>query len=231
MRNLAIIPARSGSKGLKDKNIKNINGKPMMAYTIEAALQSGVFSKIHVSTDNEVYAEIAEKYGADVPFLRPQKLALDEAGTWDVVRYVIQEYAARGYKFDTVAVLQPTSPLRDKNDILNAYNVYEEKKADSVMSLCEMEHTPLWSNTLPENHSLKNFILPENHKRRQELPIYYRPNGAIYIQNVELILQKGDLYGARSYAYIMPAERSIDIDNIFDFMVAEAIMDLSKKEC
>lgn len=224
MKNIAIIPARSGSKGLKDKNIRLLNGKPLLAYSIEAAFASGMFDRIHVSTDSEVYADIARKYGADVPFLRPEELSTDKTGSWDVVRYIIREYQKQGENFDTIALLQPTSPLRDAEDIKAAYCIYEEKKANSVMSLCEMEHTPLWSNVLPENHSMKNFIMPQNDIRRQDLPVYYRHNGAIYIESVDLILNDGDLYGDNSYAYIMECSRSIDIDTIMDFEYAEFLM-------
>lgn len=224
MNNIAIIPARSGSKGLTDKNIKLLNGKPLLVYSIEAALKSGEFLKVHVSTDSELYADIAREYGADIPFLRPEELATDEAGTWDVVRYVIKEYEKIGQNFDTIALLQPTSPLRKAEDIKAAYRIYEEKGANSVMSLCEMEHTPLWSNVLPQNHSMKNFILPQNDIRRQDLPVYYRQNGAIYIESVDLILNNGDLYGDNSYAYVMEQERSIDIDTMTDFEYVEFLL-------
>lgn len=225
MRNLAIIPARSGSKELKDKNIRLLAGKPLLAYTIEAAIQSKMFTEVHVSTDSEKYADIARSYGANVPFLRPKELSTDNIGTWEVVRHIIKEYEKRNTVFDTATVLQPTSPLRDARDIQSAFSIYKEKKAESVMSVCEMEHTPLWANILPENHSMKDFIRPEYDIRRQELPTFYRQNGAIYIQSIELILQERSLYGENSYAYIMSLEKSVDIDNIWDFRIAEMIMD------
>jgi len=118
LKNLAVIPARSGSKGLKDKNIRKLHGKPLIAYTIEAAMQSGLFEDIVVSTDSERYARIATDYGANVPFLRPDELATDEASPWDVVRDVVVKYQELGKDFDTVALLQPTSPLRTSSDII-----------------------------------------------------------------------------------------------------------------
>lgn len=145
MKNLAIILARSGSKGLKDKNIKELAGKPLIAYTIEAAKASGVFSRVHVSTDSDEYAELSKTYGADVPFLRDEYLASDTASTWDAVSFVLREYEKRGQHFDTVCILQPTSPLREAEDIAEAYQMYAEKNADCVMSVCEMEHPPQWS--------------------------------------------------------------------------------------
>lgn len=119
MRNIAIIPARSGSKGLKDKNIKLLNGVPLLAYTIKAAVESNMFNEIFVSTDSEVYAQIAREWGANVPFLRSAELSGDEVSAWDVVRDSIKRYEGLGKKFDTVALLQPTSPLRTSKDIIN----------------------------------------------------------------------------------------------------------------
>ena len=126
MKHLAVITARSGSKGLKDKNIKLLEGKPLLVYSIEAAEQSGKFDCIHVSTDSEKYAQIAREHGADVPFLRDAALATDTAGTWDVLRAVVQQYAAIGQQFDTITLLQPTSPLRDAADIKMAFEIFEE---------------------------------------------------------------------------------------------------------
>ena len=158
LKHIAVIPARSGSKGLKDKNIKPLNGKPLMAYSIEAALESGLFDCVHVSTDNPEYAGTARRYGAEVPFLRSPELSSDTATTWDAMRYVLEEYRKLGKEFDTLAVLQPTSPLRTSQDIRAAYRILEEKQADSVVGVCEVEHSPLWSNTLPEDGCLKGFI-------------------------------------------------------------------------
>ena len=117
MRNIAIIPARSGSKGLKDKNIKELSGKPLMAYTIEAALESGIFDCVHVLTDSEKYAEIGRQFGADVSFLRDAKLAGNKSSTWDALRYVVQEYRKRGKEFELVTLLQPTFPMRNARNI------------------------------------------------------------------------------------------------------------------
>ena len=225
MKNIAIIPARSGTKSLKDKNIKMLNGKPLLEYSIRAAVDSGMFAQVHVSTDSEVYANIARERGADVPFLRPEELATDDADSWDVVRYVLKEYQKMEQYFDTVALLQPTSPFRNALDIIAAYQIYEQNRANSVISLCEMEHTPLWSNVLPENHSMKDFISAKNDVRRQDLPVYYRQNGAIYVVNVQLILNYGNLYGEDSYAYIMDQKRSVDIDTVDDFEYAEFLLE------
>jgi len=225
MKNMAIIPARAGSKGLKDKNIKLLNGKPMLAYTIEAAKESGLFEEIMVSTDSEKYAEIAKQWGASVPFLRPVELSNDTASSWDVVKYVIEKYKELGREFDTVALLQPTSPLRNSADIIKGYEIMKEKHANSVIAVCEAEHSPLWMNILPENHSMAGFIRPDAaNVTRQSIPTYYRINGALYIVKVEYLMNSNDIYSDKSYALIMDKENSIDIDDMFDFKIASLIL-------
>lgn len=226
MKHMAIIPARSGSKGLKDKNIKLLAGKPMLAHSIEAAKQSGIFDCVHVSTDSEEYARIAREYGADVPFFRSAELSGDTAGSWDVVRWTVEQYAKLGQEFDCVTLLQPTSPLRVAKDIQNAYQIMQDKQADAVVGVCEMDHSPLWSNTLPEDGSMNGFLDRAANIGRQKLPVFYRINGAIYMMKASLLAQaETALYGEGTYAYIMPKQRSIDIDDEFDFVIAEAIIE------
>lgn len=225
MKHLAVIPARSGSKGLRDKNVKVLNDKPMMAYTIEAALKAGVFDVVHVSTDSQDYAQIARTYGADVPFLRDKALATDGAGTWDAVKWTLESYARAGEEFCLVTLLQPTSPLRTADDIRAAQRIFGEKDADAVVSVCEMEHSPLWSNTLPGDGNMDGFLKDARGQRRQGLSTYYRINGAVYMLKVSLLQEEPmNLYGKNTYAYIMPKERSVDIDDEYDFAVAEAIL-------
>lgn len=224
MKKIAVIPARSGSKGLKNKNIKELNGKPMMAYTIEAALQSKMFDCVHVSTDSQLYADIAGAYGADVPFLRDKTLADAQASTWDALRYVIQKYKEAGQEFSIVTLLQPTSPLRDADDICRAFQVFQEKNADAVVSVCQMEHSIQICNTLGENDSMYQFIDSNKIGARQALSVFYRINGAIYIQKTNLLMEKENIYNENSYAYIMSKEHSVDIDDGLDFKMAEFLM-------
>lgn len=224
MGNIAVITARSGSKGLKDKNIKLLNGKPLMAYTIEAARQSGCFDCIHVSTDSEEYARIAQQYGAEVPFLRNAELASDSAGSWEVVRAVIDRYGQSAKQFEKAMLLQPTSPLRTSEDIRNAFALMEDKNAKTVVGVCEMDHSPLWSNTLPEDKNMNGFQSESFLIPRQQLPVYYRINGAVYLVDVDYLMNEGELYGQDSYAYIMPKERSVDIDDLFDLLLVETYM-------
>lgn len=224
MKHIAIIPARSGSKGLKNKNIKELNGKPLMAYTIEAALQAEIFDCVHVSTDSQEYAEIAAEYGADVPFLRNADLAGDTSSTWDALRFVLKEYEKRGRNFDFVTLLQPTSPLRNAENIKEAYEIFEEKSADAVISVCEMEHSIQICNKLGENGSMNHFIDSNKVGARQRGETYYRLNGAIYIQKTDLLMKKQNLYNEKSYAYVMDQLHSIDIDHELDFLFAEVLM-------
>lgn len=225
MKSIAVIPARSGSKGLKDKNIKLLNGKPLIWYSIQAAISSGCFDEVMVSTDSEKYAKIARECGASVPFLRSDEMSTDKASSWGTVQEVLDNYKDLGKEFDTVMLLQPTSPLRTSEDIKNAFAILEEKNADSVVGVCEMDHSPLWSNVLPENRCLDGFIRPEvkESSGRQSLPIYYRINGAIYLTKVTEALGT-NLYSDSGYAYIMEQAKSIDIDTELDFKMAEFLI-------
>ena len=229
-RNIAIIPARSGSKGLPDKNIKQLDGKPLIAYSIEAALKSKMFEEVMVSTDSNRYAEIATHFGANVPFLRSEKNASDYASSWDAVLEVLAAYKTIGIDFDTVCLLQPTSPLRTSEDIIAAYNLYNQNKATSVIGVCESEHSPLWMNRLPSDLSMDNFIIPSvNNKPRQVLDKFYRINGAIYIVNTNHLQKSTNIY-INSFAYIMKREKSIDIDSELDFICSETIMQYLKSK-
>jgi len=227
MNNIAIITARSGSKGLKDKNILPLAGMPLIAYSIIAARESRMFRNVMVSTDSGHYASIAEEYGASVPFLRSKELNGDFVGSWDVVKEVLEKYrTAFDMRFDTVCLLQPTSPLRSVQDIIDGYQEFEEKHADSVTAVCEMEHSPLWSMTLPKNLSLKEYLKKsKGDLPRQKLPTYYRINGALYIRRIEYRSDGSiKLPETEAFAYIMPRERSIDIDTRIDFRLAEILM-------
>lgn len=221
LKGLAIIPARSGSKGLPDKNILPLAGKPLLAWSIDVAFDTGLYDTVHVSTDDEHYAEIAREYGAEVPWLRPEALADDQSSSWDVARWTMEQYEKRGRHFDFMTLLQPTSPFRTTHDVEASFELMRQHHYPGVISVCEMEHSPLWSNPLPEDRSLDGFIKSYDQKARQTLPTYYRLNGAIYHISRDLLFDpKRNVYDA-SYAYIMPLRRSIDIDTFEDFKLAE----------
>lgn len=221
---IAVIPARSGSKGIQHKNIKELAGMPLIAHSILAAQRSGMFSKIFVSTDSRRYADIAAEYGADASFLRSDINSSDSASSWDAVREVLNIFRKRKEYFETVMLLQPTSPLRTEVDIKYSFCLFVEKKAKSVISVTETEHSPLWCNTLPESLSMDKFRNEKySNLPRQLLPKYYQINGAIYLLSADE-LYKDRMFKEGCYAYIMPRERSIDIDSELDFMIAEQMI-------
>ncbi len=231
MKTIAVIPARSGSKGLKDKNIRLLCGKPLIAYSIEAALDSELFDTIHVSTDSQLYADIAKSYGADEPFLRDEITSGDDVSSWDVVREVLQKYKEIGKGFDLCFLLQPTSPMRTAEEIKNAFRLFQEENALSLTSVTEVEHPVQWCFKLDDTYAMKDFaISPFKDCRRQELEKYYRENGALYIVRTEDIIDPAfNFYTDKCFAYVMDRMKSIDIDSLQDFVVAETIMKMQSE--
>ena len=225
VQTVAIIPARGGSVGIPRKNVKELCGKPLIYWTIAAAKQSARVTRLIVSTDDEEIAAVAESYGAEVPFMRPADLATSEAKAADVWRHALDWLREHGEPADESVWLHPTSPLREPGDIDAAVDLLREKKADSVVSVCECEHPPLYANTLPEDLCMRDFIREEiKNANRQELPVYYRLNGSVYVIDVGYFSRSGYIIGENTYAYIMPKIRSVDIDDEIDFLLAETIL-------
>ena len=223
---LAVIPARGGSKGIPGKNIKILLGKPLIAYSIHAALRSQTLHKTVVSTDDESIACIARQYGAEVPFLRPPYLSTDTATSVSVLQHAVKYLSDTNENAaDIIVCLQPTSPLRSAEDIDQAVNLCLRTGADSVVSLCLAEHHPYWMKIVVGNrvHPLME-VDDEKYPRRQDLPPVYQPNGAIYVTRRKILLEEERLLGANTLAYVMPRERSIDIDTPIDLKLAELIM-------
>lgn len=221
---LAIIPARGGSKRLPNKNILPLAGKPLIQWTIEAALSSKYIDDVIVSTDCSEIAKISSESGAKVPYKRPDSLSDDNATTNDVILHALKNI---NIKYDVVVLLQPTSPLRSALDVNNAIELLVKKEAEGVVSVSPCEHSPLWSNEIPNNLSLGGF-LPSSlkGKRSQDLPEYFRLNGAIYAYHIDAFIRdEGIFYSDKVYAYKMPTERSVDIDNFIDFSLAEVLID------
>lgn len=217
---LAIIPARGGSKGLPGKNIKLLNGKPLLAWTIEAALKSGVIDRCIVSTDDEEIAQTAKDWGADVPFLRPTHLATDEASGLDPVFHAIEMLP--GYRH--VILLQPTSPLRDNHDIEKAVSVYMSHSYKSYVSVTKVSSHPYHCFKMAENSLISPLFQDQDIKRRQDLPSYYSLNGALYIAEITWLLKNRTFIGPETCGFLMPMEKSIDIDTLMDFQMAEFLM-------
>lgn len=222
---IAIIPARGGSKRLPGKNIKLLGGKPLIAWTIEAAIKSNIFDHIFVSTDSEEIASVSRDYGAKVPFLRPAELSSDTATTNDVVTHLISWFEKEySQEVSNIAILQPTSPLRNAQHIQEAFKVMEMKRAKAVISVCELEHPIQFCNQLGVDGSMDGFIELGDMKRTQDLEPYYRLNGAIYFLSREYANRLSELYSEGTYSYIMGLKSSIDIDTKDDFDLAEHLI-------
>ena len=223
---LAIIPARGGSKRLPRKNVLDLCGKPLIAYSIEAGLKSKYISKVVVTSDDNEILTISKEYGA-VTINRPEYLANDTATTFDALEHTINSLE----KYDYIVLLQPTSPLRNEKHIDEAIALLNEKDANAVISVCETEHSPLWCNTLDEELNMSNFLSKEIlNKRSQDLPKYYRINGAIYIcKTEELLKNKGFFLKDKVFAYIMDKKDSVDIDEEIDFKLAQFCLTLQGK--
>lgn len=222
-RILGVITARGGSKGIPGKNIKLIHGKPLIAYTIEAARHSSYLTRCIVSTDYEDIASISKEYGADVPFLRPSSLAQDTSTSIDVILHALMWCEQQGEQYDYVMVLQPTSPLRTAKDIDACITLIVERNVDSVMSMVELSDFSLKKlKKIDKDGCIVPFMQDEGElsSRRQDLEPVYKRNCAIYLTKTSFI-KEHDLFGNVSLAYVMPPERSIDINDPIDFDLAE----------
>ncbi len=222
---LAVIPARGGSKGVPKKNIRELSGKPLISYTIQAAIDSKIFEKVIVSTDSKEIADIAAFYGAEVPFLRPKAISGDLTSSDDVILHALSYMQQQGSQYNEVCKLQATSPLRNSEHLREAYSLFHEKNADFLVSVCECEHSPLWSGIIGADLRLDNFISDEVKRScRQDLPTYYRLNGAIYMGKVKQFNINKSFLGKNCIAYVMKQKESIDIDSQLDFTLAEIMI-------
>tara|TARA_Y100000996_G_C22534311_1_gene647744 strand:- start:539 stop:1231 length:693 start_codon:yes stop_codon:yes gene_type:complete len=214
---LAVIPARGGSKRLRRKNLLDLHGKPLIAWTIEAGLQSKYLDKVVVSSEDKDILDIAREFKTDI-IKRPNRLASDTATSFDVLKHAIDNLES----YDYVVLLQPTSPLRNAMHIDEAIEYLEKKSAHSIISVCEMDHSPLWSNTLKSDQAMNKFLKKDIFKKRsQDLEKYYRLNGAIYICKVNKFSKEREFFLKENvYAYIMDKESSIDIDEDIDLKIA-----------
>jgi len=222
MKRLAIIPARSGSKGLKDKNIIDLCGKPLMAYSIIAARDSKLFDKVIVSTDSDKYADIAESYGAEV-MMRGEELSGDKVPTFSVIEDIFRRLESETY--DYFALLQPTSPMRNAGHIIEAVKLFENNmdEFDFLVSVKESEHAGVLIKPIEEDLSLKHFDTDFANYARQKYKEYC-PNGAIYLGKIDKYLERKHFYGDKSIAYIMNRLDSVDIDDELDYLVATQVM-------
>lgn len=225
-RVVALVPARGGSKGLPGKNLRLLGGKPLIGWSIDVARRCRLVDRVIVSTDDPAIAGLGKELGADVPFTRPLELATDKAKMYQVVLHAI-EWGIGEYGHDGILLLlQPTSPLRTLEDVEGALQKLASPGVDAVVSVCEVDHHPLWSNTLPPDGCMADFLGPAAlNSNRQDLPAYYRLNGAVYAGRFDYVRDCAGFLGPHTYAHIMPRRRSVDIDDELSLLVAQMIMD------
>ncbi|MBD3842485.1 MAG: acylneuraminate cytidylyltransferase family protein [Campylobacterales bacterium] len=225
---LAIIPARGGSKGLPGKNIKELCGKPLIAWSIEAGLKSNYLDEVMVTTDYQNIADISKQYGANVPFLRPSELASDTATSFDAIKHTIEYYKNELNKeFDYIVLLEPTSPLREESDIDNMIEkiVQNEDDFDSIVSIGEVhEHPSIMKKIVNENYLSSYCVELEMKSRRQDNDIAYFPYGVAYIVKTKFLLDERTFYTKRNTFYEIKRYQCYEIDDIYDFLAIENIM-------
>ena len=217
---LAIIPARGGSKRLPRKNVLPLSEKPLIVWTIEAGLKSKCIDKVIVTSDDDEIQKISLEAGSKI-IKRPHKLAKDNSNLNDVIKHAINILEEQ---YDIVMVLQPTSPLRKAEDIDNALEIMDQVKAPAAISVCKANKPLNWHFIVEENGALKPILQNKIISNRQECESTYIPNGALYIAKTDYFTSKKTFYTDSTLAYIMPHERSVDIDNRMDFFTAEAII-------
>lgn len=215
---LAFIPARGGSKGIKNKNIIDVNGKPLIHYTIKAALKSKYIDKIFVSTDSEKIKDVAEQCGVEIPFLRPAELAADTSKTIDAIIYTIDELKKRGEIYDDLIILQPTSPLRTFDDIDNAVEKFYNFDRKSLIAVSPVTDSPLFIRKVIDDEHMEKILDFNSTVRRQELPKFYVINGAIYINKISEI-DSSTSFNDNEIPFVMATENSVDVDEYVDLAI------------
>jgi len=220
---LAIIPAREGSKGLKNKNIASLNGVPLIGYTIKSALQSKYIDNVIVSTDSQKIRLVSLKYGAGVPFLRPKRLATDHAKVITAIVHSIKKLKEMGKEYDIIILLQTTSPLRKVSDIDGAIDFFIKNKYKGLASVTEVIKHPILMRKIGKNNKLIRVLNKASDVRRQDMDKYYYIDGAIYINKISEINESTSL-NDNHLGYIMSQRKLVDIDEAIDLTIAEAII-------
>ena len=227
-RVLALIPARSGSKGLPNKNIRPLHGKPLLAWPIMAAAKSRLVDEVVLSTDSPEYAEIGRSFGARVPFLRPPELASDKAASIDVILHALDALAAEDRKFDYVILLEPTSPLTDADDIDGALARLDEvsDRADALVGVSQLITThPAFAVRVADDGLISPYNAPDfrHLARRQDLEPLYCLDGSLYVSTAEALRRERGFCHSRTLGYVMPRHKAFEVDDLVDFVCVEAV--------
>ena len=228
-RNIGIIPARGGSKRIPRKNVKSFLGKPILSYSIETLLETGIFEEVMVSTDDEEIAEVARRYGAKVPFLRSRETANDFATVADVIQEVLAAYEAEGRGFDNVCCMLPTSPLTHWKDVKDAYALLERQDAPAVCPVVPFSY-PIWRSLKVEGDGKMSMFWPENlNARSQDLEAAYHDSGSFYWAKVPEVLRHRTFFVPGCMAWVTDEMRVQDIDNESDWELAEIKYQMLRK--
>ena len=228
--NIALITARGGSKGLPRKNIRLINGKPLIAWTIEAAVKAENIHHVYVTTEDSEIAEISCRYGATV-IPRPEALAQDKTSSEPVILHALEYLAGQNVQVQNVCLLQPTSPLRSQFHIDEVFQKYSITKASCVLSVFEPKHSAAKSYKLADDGSISGLLFDDApYSRRQDLPLTYQPNGAIYLFSVVAFLQFNQIPRRQVYPYVMSEMNSVDIDGLNDLYRAEKLLQRERND-
>lgn len=229
---LGIIPARSGSKGIKDKNLKKIGKYPLIYYTIKQSLKSKIFDNLIISTDSKKYLKLSEKFGVGSPFIRPKYLSKDNSLAIDTILHALKKCEKYfKIKYDLICMLQPTAPIREVEDFKKIYNlmIKNYSKCDSVISVVDVDNfNPYKMKKILNNRLIDYKKWPVENPPRQSLPKTYIVNGAFYLFKRDTFIKLKSFKGYNSIPYIMPKERSVNIDSIVDFNLAENVIKQSK---
>ena len=230
MKSICFIPARGDSKGIPKKNIRILGDKPLIAHTIESALDSGLFEHIVVSTDNDEIAKISKQYGAEIPFMRPKELSADDSTFDEALLHCVKELHAQGQEFDIIAARDCTVPFIDKNDMKGAIDLLIKSNCDSVFTVCHAHPNPYFG--MFEANS-RGFLEPSKIsskpiKRRQDAPIVYELNG-LYVHSVKRLLETGKMFTDKIIPYEISKEHGFMIDYEIEFKIAEIMYDLRKQ--
>lgn len=227
MKILCTICARGGSKGVQGKNVRLLNGKPLIVYTIEQVKKWGKADKLIVSTDDENISEIAKKYGAEVPFIRPKELATDNAGKIGAIKHAVRYLEDKGEIYDVVIDLDATAPLRKIEDIDGALDLFLKNKLNNVYSVCECHKNPYFNMVELDVNNIAHISKTNTDGTilsRQTAPKVYDMNASIYVYDKKFLLSTSTLHSDKTMVYVMPQERSVDIDNPIDFYFTEYLL-------